>query len=62
MHLHQSHVKYQHTCLGVGVIVATIQPARDDICYAQLCVTMERYPIGANMFYSFTDILILKYS
>ena len=62
MHLHQSHVKYQHTCSGLGGIVAIIQSAQDAICYARLCVTMERYHIEANMFYSFTDVLILKYS
>ena len=42
--------------------MATIQSAQDAICYARLCVTMERYHIWANMFYSFTDVLILKYS
>ena len=35
--------------------MATIQSAQDAICYARLCVTMERYHIEANMFYSFTD-------
>ena len=42
--------------------MATIQSAQDAICYARLCMTMERYHIEANMLYSFIDVLILKYS